>query len=77
MVEVVAVMSISSEEMTDCPAADVMPAPALVIARSGSPRIGLLRSLFFEATSGSADTEEALDIYVGPGARMVAAYVSG
>jgi hypothetical protein len=59
-------------EMKDRPSADVMPVLALVIACSGGLRIGLLRSLSFEATSGSADIEEALDTYVGPGARMVA-----
>jgi AcrR family transcriptional regulator len=64
------------EEIGDRPPAEVMPALARIIVRSGYPRIGLLRSLFFEVTGGAADTEEAVEYYVGRGVRAVTAYVS-
>ncbi|MGH8930602.1 MAG: TetR/AcrR family transcriptional regulator [Egibacteraceae bacterium] len=64
------------EDMIDRPPAEVMPALAGIIARSSQPRLGLLRSLFFEVTGGSADADEAVATYLGPGARAVAAYVS-
>jgi AcrR family transcriptional regulator len=64
------------EEMGDRPPADVMPALARIILRSDDPALGLLRSLFFEVTGGAADTEEAVDYYVGRSVRAVTAYVS-
>ena len=64
------------EEMGDFPPEDVMPALAQIIVQSGHPRLGLLRSLFFEVTGGGPDTEEAVDYYLGRGVGAVTAYVS-
>jgi AcrR family transcriptional regulator len=63
------------EAMAGHPPDEVMPALARVILRSGYPRLGLLRTLFFEVTGGAADTEEAVAYYVERGVRPVTAYV--
>lgn len=65
------------EEVGDRPPSEVMPILARRIAEAGYLRVGLLRSLLFEATGGAQDVQEAVAYVLGRGVGALAVYLEG
>jgi AcrR family transcriptional regulator len=63
------------DEMADRPAAEVLPAMTRAMARVAAPRVGVLRSLFFEVTAGSPDARAGSDARLARVLGAVAAYL--
>lgn len=63
-------------EMADQPASRVLPAAAQAITTVAAPRIGLLRSIFFEVSSQSPDALPAADPLIGRVLAIVGRYLA-
>lgn len=64
------------DEMADRPAKEVLPAITRAAAHVAAPRVGVLRSLFFEVTAGSPDALAGADARIGQLLGAVASYLT-